>query len=55
MGSPQTPTPEQYTRLKEARQLQLLSSPEWFDVGNGRVTIRTDLPRPAASLMIIKW
>jgi xylan 1,4-beta-xylosidase len=27
MGSPQTPTPEQYTRLKEAGQLDHLSSP----------------------------
>lgn len=55
MGSVQTPTPEQYARLKEAGQLELLSSPQWLDVGNGKVTIGTDLPRQATSLMRIKW
>ena len=55
MGSPQTPTPEQYARLKEAGQLELLSSPQWLDVSNGKVTIGTDLPRQATSLMIIEW
>jgi len=55
MGSPQTPTPEQYARLKEAGQLELLSSPEWLDVSDGKVTIGTELPRQATSLMRIKW
>jgi len=55
MGSPQTPTPEQYARLKEAGQLELLSSPQWLDVSNGRVTIGIDLPRQATSLMRLKW
>jgi xylan 1,4-beta-xylosidase len=55
MGSPQTPTPEEYTRLKEAGQLQLLSSPQWLDVSNGNVTISTDLPRQATSLMRLQW
>jgi xylan 1,4-beta-xylosidase len=55
MGSPQTPTPEQYVRLKEAGQLELLSSPQWLDVTDGKVTIGTDLPRQATSLMRLKW
>ena len=55
MGSPQAPTPEQYARLQEAGQLQLLSSPEWLDVSDGKVTIETNLPRQATSLMRMKW
>jgi len=55
MGSPQTPTPEQYARLKEAGQLELLQSPEWLDVTDSKVTIGTDLPRQATSLMRLTW
>jgi xylan 1,4-beta-xylosidase len=55
MGSPQSPTAEQYAQLKEAGQLQLLSSPEWLDVSEGKVTIATSLPRQATSLMRLKW
>jgi xylan 1,4-beta-xylosidase len=54
MGSPQTPTQEQYARLKEAGQLELLTSPQWFDVSEGRVEIDTYFPRPATSLMRLK-
>ena len=45
MGSPQAPTPERYARLKEAGHLELLQSPEWLDVKDGKVTIATELPR----------
>ena len=55
MGSPQAPTAEQYARLKEAGQLELLSSPEWMDVGGGSVTIETELPRQATSLLRLTW
>jgi xylan 1,4-beta-xylosidase len=55
MGSPQTPTEAQYSRLKEAGQLELLSSPKWLDVVDGKVTIATALPRQATSLMHLKW
>jgi xylan 1,4-beta-xylosidase len=55
MGSPQPPTPEQYTQLRAAGQLQLLDSPEWLDVSDGKVTIATPLPRQATSLMHLKW
>jgi xylan 1,4-beta-xylosidase len=55
MGSPQSPTPEQYAQLKAAGQLQLLTSPEWLDVDNGHVTIETKLPRQAVSLLRLKW
>ncbi|MEO6815766.1 MAG: beta-xylosidase, partial [Edaphobacter sp.] len=55
MGSPQSPTPEQYSKLKSAGQLQLLSSPRWLVVDHGKVTIPTSLPRQATSLMHLKW
>ena len=55
MGSPQSPTPEQYAELKAAGQLQLLRSPEWLDVREGKVTIDASLPRQATSLMRLMW
>jgi xylan 1,4-beta-xylosidase len=55
MGSPQAPTPEQYQQLKAAGQLQLLTSPEWLDVTGGKVTIETNVPREALSLLRLKW
>ena len=55
MGSPQTPTAEQYARLKEAGQLELLNSPEWLEVRDSKVTIDTNLPRQATSLMRLTW
>jgi xylan 1,4-beta-xylosidase len=55
MGSPQTPTDAQYAQLKEAGQLELLRSPTWLDVSDGKVTVVTALPRQATSLMHLKW
>lgn len=55
MGSPQSPTPEQYAQLMQASQLEPLTSPAWLDVAHGTVTIETSLPRQAVSLLHIKW
>jgi xylan 1,4-beta-xylosidase len=55
MGSPQTPTDAQYAQLKEAGQLELLRSPTWLDVSDGKVTVVMALPRQATSLMHLKW
>ncbi len=55
MGSPQSPTPEQYARLKAAGQLQFESSPTWLDVHDSKVTIETALPRQAVSLLKLTW
>jgi len=55
MGSPQIPTQEQYARLKEAGQLELLNSPEWLEVRDNKLTIDTNLPRQATSLMRLTW
>lgn len=55
MGSPQAPSSEQYARLKEAGQLELLSSPEWLDVRDGKLLITMELPRQATSLLRLSW
>ena len=55
MGSPQSPTPAQYAQLKAAGQLELLTSPDWLDVSDGKVTIPTSLPRQSLSLLHLKW
>jgi xylan 1,4-beta-xylosidase len=55
MGSPQEPSAEQYARLKAAGQLELLSSPQWLDVKDGKVRIDTKLPREATSLLRLTW
>ena len=55
MGSPQSPTPEQYASLKAAGQLELLQAPQWLDVKDGSVTVKTSLPRQATSLLHLKW
>jgi len=55
MGSPQAPTAGQYAQLKAAGQLQLLMSPEWLDVTDGKVAIETALPRQAVSLLRLSW
>lgn len=55
MGSPQSPTPEQYAQMKAAGQLELLTSPEWLDVNDSGVTIEMSLPRQATSLMHLRW
>ena len=55
MGSPQSPTPDQYAQLQAAGQLQTLTSPTWLDVTSGTVTITTTLPREATSLLHLTW
>jgi xylan 1,4-beta-xylosidase len=55
MGSPQTPSAEQYARLKASDGLQLLESPRWLDVEAGTVTLTMLLPRQATSLLQITW
>ena len=51
MGSPQDPTPEQYTRLQAAGQLQMLDSPKWITVEHGAMSVDIQLPRAALSLV----
>jgi xylan 1,4-beta-xylosidase len=55
MGSPQEPTPEQYSALRAAGQLQMLDSPHWIDVSRGKADIQVILPPEAVSLVAIRW
>jgi xylan 1,4-beta-xylosidase len=55
MGSPQMPTPEQYARLEAAGQLQLLRSPEWLAVKDGKLDVAFPLPRHGVSLLKVNW
>ena len=55
MGSPQKPTPEQFARLEAAGQLQLLRSPEWRPVKEGKLDIAFELPRQGVSLVKVSW
>jgi xylan 1,4-beta-xylosidase len=55
MGSPQSPTPEQYARLQQAGKLEMLTLPEWVDVADGKATMAMELPRQAISLLRLQW
>ncbi len=55
MGSPQSPTPEQYAKLKEAGGLTLLHSPLWMESHDGHVEMTTSLPRKSLSLFELSW
>jgi xylan 1,4-beta-xylosidase len=55
MGSPQSPTREQYARLEAAGQLQLLDSPRWDWNRGGSINLTFTLPREAVSLVQLSW
>ncbi len=55
MGSPQSPTQEQYEQLQRAGQLQLLISPAWIPIVQGSARLQFALPRQGLSLVRISW
>jgi xylan 1,4-beta-xylosidase len=56
MGSPQSPTPQQYAALQAAGQLQLLASPRWLHTGlDGTLSLPLSLPRQSISLLEFTW
>jgi xylan 1,4-beta-xylosidase len=55
LGSPQSPTPEQYRALEEAGGLQLLETPRWVNVSKQGLTLTFDLPRQGVSLVQATW
>lgn len=55
LGSPQSPTPQQYARLEAAGQLQLLESPRWVSSDAGRLDVSFMLPRQGVSLIQLSW
>lgn len=55
MGSPQQPTTEEYEKLRSEEGLQLLTSPKWVDVSNGKVKVQTEMPPESVSLLTLRW
>jgi xylan 1,4-beta-xylosidase len=55
MGSPQKPTPEQYTALGGAGQLEMGGSPQWVDANDGRIETKFALARQAVTLVQVSW
>jgi xylan 1,4-beta-xylosidase len=55
MGSPQSPSPEQFEQLESAGQLQLLTSPAWISIEHGEARLQFTLPRQGLSLLRIAW
>ena len=55
LGSPQSPTDEQYEQLQRAGQLQLLTSPAWMPINQGAAHLEFALPRQGLSLIRISW
>jgi xylan 1,4-beta-xylosidase len=53
MGSPLSPTEKQYAQLEKAGQLAELESPKTIAVKDKVVDVRFNLPRQAASLVVI--
>lgn len=54
MGSPQSPTPEQYARLEAAGRLALLGERKDVDIDNGQAKLQFNLPRAGVSLLVLK-
>ena len=55
MGSPQSPSTEQYEALRAAGQLQLLESPVWVDSNDGVVRLEFSIPGESVSLIEFSW
>jgi len=56
MGSPQSPSTAQYTRLEALGHLQLLTSPQWLITQeNGGLKMDFTLPRYGVSCIRLVW
>jgi len=55
MGSPQSPSAEQYEALRSAGQLQLLESPRWVESKDGAVHLEFLMPGESVSLVELSW
>ncbi|MGA8272262.1 MAG: beta-xylosidase [Candidatus Sulfotelmatobacter sp.] len=55
MGSPQSPSANEYEHLQNAGQLQLLTSPAWVALQHGAVHLKFTLPRQGLSLVRLSW
>jgi xylan 1,4-beta-xylosidase len=54
-GSPQEPSPEEYSALERAGQLQLIESPKWLATRPGGMECSFQLPRQGVSLVQFSW
>jgi xylan 1,4-beta-xylosidase len=55
MGSPQSPSAQQYEQLQRAGQLQLLTSPARVPLEHGVTRLQFTLPRQGVSLLRLTW
>lgn len=55
MGSPQSPSPEQFATLEAAGQLQQSDSPRWIFSENGETGVDVTVPRQSVSLLQLSW
>jgi xylan 1,4-beta-xylosidase len=55
MGSPQSPTPEQYARLERKGGLELAGSPVWMTAKDGAIQVPEILARQSVSLLVLRW
>lgn len=55
MGSPKSPTTQQYAELEKAGQLQMIASSQLTGNKNGEAVVRMDLPTQGVSLLQLTW
>ena len=55
MGSPQEPSPEQYTELEFRGRLAKLDTPAAVQVQQNQASLALTLPRQAVSLLVLRW
>jgi xylan 1,4-beta-xylosidase len=55
LGSPATPTTEQYLKLEKAGQLESLEPPRTVAIAEHGATLRFSLPRQGVSLLELEW
>ncbi len=55
LGSPATPTPEQYAQLEKTGHLTALAAPEAVRIENASAQLQLKLPRQAVALLVIEW
>jgi len=55
MGSPQSPSANEFERMVSSAQLQLLESPRWIELSGGAAKLQFTLPRQGISLIRIRW
>jgi xylan 1,4-beta-xylosidase len=55
MGSPQSPTPDQYRELEASGQLQQMAAPSPVRIEKGQIAVSFSLPRQGVSLVKVDW